>query len=152
VGWFLQRAATSSREQHTLHQALSQARVENIMSREIRPISPQATLTDFIHEVLYLGLEPAAYIEDGHLVKGIISLEDLRGIPSYLWDTTPVEQVMKPVHPEGQINPGGTLLEAMQAMDHSEQVSLPVMYNGIPLGMISKEQVLSYLRTRLESK
>ncbi len=152
VGWFLQRAASASREQHNLQQALSHARVGNIMSRDIRPISPYATITDFVHEVLYLGMEPVADIEDQNHVKGLVAMEDIRGIPSYLWETTRVDQIMKPVHPEAQINPDGTLLEAMLAMDHSQQASLPVMYNGLPTGMISKEQVLRYLRTRLEAK
>jgi predicted transcriptional regulator len=151
IGWFLQNSIASNREQSTLNRSLSQVSVENIMSQEFNQVSEGTSIARVIDTLLTEEWIPVVFVlSRGHL-KGMLLMHDLASLPRSRWEGTTVEQVMVPLEPQVQLGPNSTLMAAMLAMDQFQLATLPVVSNGYPTGLISRDQVLEYIRYRTDT-
>ena len=57
---------------------------------------------------------------------------------------------MKPLKTLTQVPPNMELLAALQLMDNANVAQLPVIEGGQVVGLLTREQVLHYIRTRAE--
>jgi CBS domain-containing protein len=57
---------------------------------------------------------------------------------------------MQPVEQLARVDPDAELLAALQKMDDREVNQVPVVDGNLLLGMISREQVLRYVRLRAD--
>lgn len=151
IGWFLQNAVASNREQSTLNRSLSLVKVENIMSQEFNQVSEGTSVARVIDTLVTEGWIPVIFVLARGRLKGMLLMHDLVTLPRNCWEGTTVEQVMVPLEPQVQIDPNSTLMTAMLAMDQFNMATLPVVSDGYPTGLISRDQVLEYIRYRTDT-
>ena len=150
IGWFLQNAAATSFAQNNLLHALQGIRVSQVMSTDCVQVQPLVTLNQLVTDHVLNGGKNCFFVDDGTKLLGMITLRDITAIPQQKWRFITTSQAMVPYSRLEKVAPDAELLTVLQVMDNAKVAQLPVV-DGVELvGVISREQVMHYLRTRAE--
>jgi Zn-dependent protease/CBS domain-containing protein len=150
IGWFLQNAAASSQAQTNLEELLRGITVGRVMSRDYSKVPGTLSLSQLVEENVLAGGHRYFLVgESGH-VRGMVTLRDVTAVPQRKWQFVTTEQVMVPLKRLTHVQPDTGLMEALQTMDNADVAQLPVMNGEDVVGMVSRDQVLHYVRTRAE--
>ncbi len=150
IGWFLESAAIAQIQQQRVQGLLSGHRVSEIMSHNYVLVSADTTLQQMVdHHILGRGQRSFVVVQDDQVI-GLLTLHHLKEIPREDWDLTTAAQAMIPLAQLKRIQPDVEMWSAVQEMDRNGVNQLPVMSNGHLEGMLSREDIISYLRTLQE--
>jgi CBS domain-containing protein len=83
-------------------------------------------------------------------IVGLLTLHNVKTIPSSSWQTTTASQVMIPLEKLKTIQPGSELGAALGEMDRNGVNQLPVIEGNQILGMLARDDVINFLRTMSE--
>jgi CBS domain-containing protein len=86
----------------------------------------------------------------GDQVRGVVTLTDITKISKADWPTMTAEQVMTPWEAIVHVQPDTELIDALRAMDDANVAQAPVMKEERIAGVLSRDQVLHYIRLRTE--
>jgi Zn-dependent protease len=148
IGWFLNSAATSQLQQQTLHDLLAGHRVYEVMSRSFAAVEADTSLQTLVDEhILQTGRRCFMVTRNGQEL-GLLTLHHIKAIPREEWATTTAGQAMTPVGELKWVGPGMELWSALEKMDRDGVNQLPVMADERCLGMLGREDIISFLRAR----
>lgn len=151
IGWFLQNAAAASYAQTNLQHLLQGVTVEQVMGRDYQKVPGLVPLNRLVEDhVLAGGGQRYFFVGENGQVRGMLTLKDVTAVPQRKWPFTTVEQVMIPLKRLAQVRPDMELLTALQVMDNVNVAQVPVTRADEVVGVLSREQILHYLRTRAE--
>jgi Zn-dependent protease len=146
IGWFLESAAVAQVQQQVIHDLLEGHKVAEAMSRDYAVIPADTTLQELVdHHVLSIGRR-SFVVNRGEQVAGLLTLHHIKKVPRPEWSATTAAEVMTPVDQMKWIRPDAGLSEALEEMDRDGVNQLPVMENGKLLGVLRRDDVISYLR------
>jgi CBS domain-containing protein len=89
-------------------------------------------------------------VKRSDVVIGLLTIHHLKGIPRSDWQTMTAAQAMIPAVQMKRVRPDEELWTALEEMDRDGVNQLPVMVDGQIQGMLSREDVVGYLRTLRE--
>jgi len=89
-------------------------------------------------------------VADGDDTQGIFSLKILKSIPRQKWDTTPVREIVTPLDKLRSVSPEQDALSVMEEMDESGMNQVAVVSEGKVIGLVSRDDMISIVRTRSE--
>ncbi|TAK29373.1 MAG: site-2 protease family protein [Chloroflexota bacterium] len=149
IGWFLNSAADASYKQVVTREELRGVKVAEMMTPSPVTVGPSATLRDLVDDyLLQRNVQSVPVVDDDALV-GMVTLNEVREVPKEEWDTTTVEQVMTRRDQIKTISPADDLVQAMGELAGDEEVGLlPVVDSGRLVGLLSKANLLRYLKLR----
>ena len=147
IGWFLESAAVAQVQQQLVHNLLAGRRVGQAMSRRYVAIPPEMTLQQLVDRHILDGGQRSFVIEQGNELLGLLTLHHLKKVPAEQWPNTAVTQAMLPAGQLKTTSPDTKLWAALEEMDKDGVSQLPVMESGRLVGMLSREDVISFLRT-----
>lgn len=147
IGWFLDNAANAQIQHQTIHDAIAGHKVLQAMNRNYTIISPDITLQRLADEHILGEGRRFFIVRDNGDILGLITLQDIKGVPRREWPVTSAGQIMIPAEKMQQIHPDGDLWEAVEKMDQDGVNQLPVIENGQVLGILSRDGVIGFLRT-----
>lgn len=153
IGWFLQNAAAASYGQANLQQSLRGVTVAQVMTRDCAQVSGQMPLNQLIEERILTGGQRCFFVTDaahGGRFRGMLTLRDLSAVPPASRSQLTAEQAMLPLERTVRVEPDAELLAALQKMDDANVAQVPVVERDQIVGMLSREQVLHYIRARAE--
>jgi Zn-dependent protease/predicted transcriptional regulator len=150
IGWFLDNAASSSYRQLTVRNLLAGHTVREVMSRDCPEIDPDITLDRLVTEHMLPKGARCFPVIDGGLLRGLLTLHNIKGVPQDRWPTTTVGQVMTPLDGLKRVGPDEELWAAMQNMTADGVNQLPVMADGQLLGMLGRDNIVSFIRIKGE--
>jgi Zn-dependent protease len=150
IGWFLEGAANAQVQQQTLHDLLAGHRVTEVMSRGYATVPPDVTLQNLVDARILSNGHRCFVVTQGEQPLGLLTLQDVKQVPRADWPEKTAEDAMVPVADVKTAEPNEELWEAMEEMDRDGVNQLPVMADGQCLGMLSREDLIGYLRTRRE--
>jgi Zn-dependent protease/CBS domain-containing protein len=150
IGWFLESAARGQVQQLVLHDLLANHNVSQVMNRHYVAVPDDTTLRHLVDDHILGSGRRSFVVERGDRVVGLLTLHHVRGIPRSEWAATTVAQAMIPIEHTKQVRPDTELWAALEEMDRDGVNQLPVMVDGQLQGMLSREDVISYLRTLQE--
>jgi CBS domain-containing protein len=134
----------------SLRELLRGATVAQAMTRECARIGRDWTLERLVQEeVLGAGRRCFLVAADGHL-RGLLTLHEVKAVPRDRWPRVRTEDVMAPLEQLESVGPQEELLVALKRMDDANVAQMPVVAGDRLLGMIGREQILHYVRTRAE--
>lgn len=149
VGWFLLDAARSSYQQQVLQSALSGVHVRDIMTPNVVTIPPDISLQDAVDQY-FLRLNHAAFpVAQDHHVSGILTLPHVRQVPRERWPYTRASEVVDPIDSTDLMRPDADAWDALTAMATKDSGRLLVVDAGVLVGIISRTDVMRFLRTRM---
>jgi len=146
LGWFLQDAASTSRRQARVRDTLHGAPARYMMNENYTPIRQQLTVRAAREYIKNSGQDYFVVLEGGALL-GIVALNDVR-ISKKHWDNTTIKEVMTPVSHLRTTDPGQPVADILEQMEDYDIKQIPVMEGGKFLGVVSRYDVLRFLRTR----
>jgi len=150
IGWFLQNAAASSYSQSNIQHALRGVHVAQVMSRECTRIAGDVPLADIVEDRVLSSGQRCFFVAGSYGLQGMISLRDLTEVSRDQWNTVTAGQVMIPLDKLISVTPETELIDALRTMVDANINQLPVIENGHLIGVLSREQILGYVRTRAE--
>ncbi len=146
IGWFLDSAAIAQVQQQELRSILSVHTVAEVMNPHYAVIPKDMTLDEVVtHHVLGLGRR-SVIVLDGEQVVGMLTLHRLQKIPREEMPRIPVESVMIPTSEFKTVSPDSDLWSALEEMDSDGVNQLPVMQQGQLVGIISREDLITFLK------
>jgi Zn-dependent protease/CBS domain-containing protein len=150
IGWFLESAATGQVQQQALEDLLAGHKVAQAMNTHYAAIPADTTLEQLVdHHILGVG-QRSFLVTSENRVIGLLTLHHVKQVPRSEWPTTTAAQIVIPATQMKRVEPDTGLWEALEEMDRDGVNQLPVMTDGQIRGMLSREDVVSYLRTLKE--
>lgn len=150
IGWILENAAAGSYRQVALQDQLQGHKISEIMTRECPVVSPRITAEALVHQyILASGLRCFAVVEDGRAL-GLVTMHNVKAVPREVWPLRTVREVMTPMDKLKTVRPDEDLSSAMQLLTEEDVNQLPVVENNRIIGMVGRDNLLSFVRTRAE--
>jgi Zn-dependent protease/CBS domain-containing protein len=146
IGWFLYSAARGQVMQERVKESLSGHKVSEIMSQGFTVVQADTTLQSLVDEHILGSSRRSFIVQRGYVVVGILTMHPLRDIPKDRWADTRVEEVMVSTAKWKQIRPDTELWDAMEEMERDGVNQLPVMTDGEIAGMLTREDIITYIR------
>jgi len=147
IGWFLESAASAQILQTTVQNLLAGHRVSQAMGARCPVVAEDLTLQRLVDEHVLGRGERCFLVNRGERTVGLVTVHRVKAVPRADWGTATVGQVMLPLEESRRVEPDAALSVALQLMDRDGVNQLPVMSGARVLGMLSREDVISYLRT-----
>jgi Zn-dependent protease len=152
IGWFLENAAQSQVQQMAVRDLLAGRKVSQAMSQNYTIISPSITLQS-LADTHILGEGRRFFIvQDEYSVRGVLTLQKIREIPRERWPNTSAEQAMIQAGDMQWVRPDTELWNALERMDQNGVNQLPVIQDSQIAGLLTRENIISFLRTLQEFK
>jgi Zn-dependent protease/predicted transcriptional regulator len=150
IGWFLDSAASAQANQVVFKGLLAGHRVAQAMGGSCPTIPADLTLQQLVDEhILRAGQRCFAVTHNGDAI-GLMTLHRVKEVPRERWRDTRASDIMLPLDRLKQVSPESELWSALQEMDRDGVNQLPVVSGGRMVGMLTREDVVSFLRTLRE--
>ena len=146
IGWMILNASGGEARRERIKSELAGHTVLEAMSRAYVTINANTPLQALADDHILGGGRRSLLVKQGDTVVGLATMHVLQTVPKENWPFTMVSQVMIPTQKMKQIAPQTDIWEAMQAMDNNGVNQLPVMVEGQVQGILSREDVISFLR------
>ena len=149
VGWFLNSAADSSRQEATLREHLTGVLVGRVMEKDVSSVRPDTNIADLVQTAFIQKNKRTIPVTDGDNLVGVVTISDIKGLPQEKWPVTPVSQIMhrEPIH---TVKPEDDLNAAMKLMAQYDLNQIPVLSQGKLVGVLTRADVINYLHLSQE--
>ncbi|GAH75996.1 unnamed protein product, partial [marine sediment metagenome] len=150
IGWFLERAASASYHQLQWHEALHGFSASQLMVSDCPVVPSDITVNQLVQKYIFtIGRHYLLIADEGRL-KGVLTLHNIKSVPQPNWATTQLREIMTPVDKLKVAHPDQDALSILEQMDESEINQMPVVSEGRVIGLIARDSLISFLRTRSE--
>jgi Zn-dependent protease len=147
IGWFLDNAASQQVHQVMFQGLLAGHTVSQAMSTHCVTVPADLSLQQLVDEHVLGTGRRCFLVHRGTDTVGLMTLHRIKEVPRSDWGNTTAEQVMLPLAELKRISPATELQAALQLMDRDGVNQLPVMADSQVTGMLSREDVITFLRT-----
>ena len=147
IGWFLANAASMSYKQLVLREQFRGVTVRDLMRAHFETVPAQLRLADFIDEHLLQSSQLLwPVVEDSQLI-GLITLDEVKGIPEAERASTTVGQVMRSDLAAQTLAPDTDANQALLALT-TRNSPLAIVENNRVIGLLSQVDVMKRLALR----
>lgn len=150
IGWFLLDAAGASYAQVEVNARLRGVRVGDIMTRDCPTVDARTNLQSFVEDFLLRTGRRCFIVAENGVVEGIITAHEIKEVQPQLRPFKTVGDVMRQIHNLRTVTADTPVVEVLETMGREDVNQLPVVSDGKLEGVISRDQVLRYLQTRIE--
>lgn len=150
IGWFLDNAASAQVQQVMFQGLLAGHRVSQTMSTHCPAVSADLTLQALVDKYILGGGQRCFLVKRGDHTIGLMTLHRIKEVARSEWATTRAAQVMLPLEQLKRVDPDTELWAALQKMDRDGVNQLPVIRDHHVIGMLSREDVITFFRTLQE--
>ena len=150
IGWFLNNAARTSYQQVLLRDALTGITARLVTDYGSPLIPPHMNLAELVEQYVLPAGRDCFLISWGAELEGIVTLQQVRKVPRARWPTTTAQDIMTPAAKLKVAHADQDLLGVIQEMSGESTDHIPVMEAGKVIGIINREDVARFLRTRAE--
>jgi Zn-dependent protease/CBS domain-containing protein len=149
IGWFLNSAAESTRQQQVVDEQLRGVPVLQLVDPDPPAVPPSLPVTEFVFDhVLQRGERAVLVVDAGRLV-GIASITDAKRVAQAEWSTTPIGQIMTRA-PLRTVPATADVSAVLKLLAENGLNQAPVMSDGAVVGMLSRADILRFLQYRDE--
>ena len=150
IGWYLRDAARASYQQVLLRDALIGITVRQVTDYGCPLIPPHLNLMELVQQYILPAGRSCFLISSGTELEGLVTLQEIKKIPRTRWAITPVQDIMTTVGKLKVVYADQDILSVLQQMDGEGINHIPVMESGKIIGIINREDIARFLRTRAD--
>ena len=147
IGWFLENAASAQVQQQVVGNLLAGHTASEAMNPHYVSAAAGTSLQDLVDRHILGSGSRAVMVTRDDAVVGLVTVHQITAVPRDKWPATTAADAMTPIARVKRIKPTTGLWEAMTEMDHDGVNQLPVTEDGRVLGMLTRADVINYLRT-----
>ena len=152
IGWFLDNAASAQLQQVEVRDLLAGHKVSEVMSTHCASVPADLTLQDLVDEHILGSGQHCFLVNRGDDTVGLMTLQRIKEVPRPEWETTRAGEVMLPLEQSMSIDPDTGLWTALEKLDRDGVNQLPVIRDRHVIGMLGREDVISFLRSLQEPR
>jgi Zn-dependent protease len=150
IGWFLDSAAAGTQAENRLRTILKGFTARDVMTTDCLSVPPWMPVGQLVHQhVLPTGRRCALVVQEGKL-EGMVTIGNVKETARDAWDATPVKNIMVPADKLKAVPADLPAADVVEMMDRADLNQLPVMENGQVVGMVARDSVIRFIRTRAE--
>jgi Zn-dependent protease/CBS domain-containing protein len=150
IGWFLQNAASASQAQSTLQHSLKNVSVHQVMQRNFPRVPGLLSVRQLVDEHVLDGGQRYFFVDEEGCLQGMVTLQNISSVPQRKWPFVTVSQVMVPLSKLVSVTSNLELMTALRTMDEANVARVPVIERSEVVGILAREDILHYIRTRAE--
>ncbi len=150
ISFFLWNAAREGYRQTLIRESLKSVTVEQIMQRDVKTISPDLSITEFVEQYLLRYRDHIYGVADAAGFLGVVTADHIRLVPRAERAFQRVRDILTPLARLAPIAPNETGAIALRRLARSQSSDLPVMQAGELLGFIGHDEIYRYLRIKAE--
>ena len=150
IGWFLDNAASAQVRHVTFQGLLAGHSVSQAMNTQCASVLGSLTLQDLVDKHILASGQRCFLVNRSDDTVGLMTLHRIKEVPRSEWVTTSAAQVMLPWEELKRVDPDAELWAALQEMDRDGVNQMPVTRDHKVIGMLSREDVITFLRTLQE--
>ena len=148
IGWFLHDAARASYQQVLLRDALIGITARQVTDYGCPLIPPDMNLGDVVQQYILPTGRSCLLVTRGTELEGMVTLQQIKKISRTRWPLTSVQDIMTPAGKLKVAHVDQDILSVLQEMDGESANHLPVTEAGRLVGVINREELIRFLRTR----
>ena len=152
IGWFLMVAAQASYAEVSMHEALREVRVADVMASDCSTVDPDLNVQALVDDVLLRTGRRCVVVQAGDRVLGIVTPQEVRSVDRTRWGALTAGDVMRPLDRTRTVEPTAPVSEALTVMAREDIHQLPVVVDGRLEGVLTRAHVLQLLQSRSELK
>lgn len=137
IGWFLRGAAEMTFSQHLLRRVMEGVTARAVMSEDPETVGPETSLQELVEEYFLRRPYQSYPVTDGPGLVGLVTLEQVKGVPRDEWPVRRVADVMRPVGEEVVVEPDDPVTEVLTRMRDSGTGRALVVRAGRLVGIVS---------------
>jgi Zn-dependent protease/predicted transcriptional regulator len=153
IGWFLQSSARMGYRQLIFETSVKGIKVVDIMNDDIVLVEKNISLQELIDEYFMkyrFGRFPVVEDLRSERFIGIISLHDIKSIEKQKWPEIRVGEIVKTVTENEKVNMSMEISEAIKKMGKSGLGHLVIMSGNKLKGIITKSDVMRFIKLQSE--
>ncbi len=150
IGWFLDNAAAQSYRQIMSKEALRGVKVRELMSPECSIVPASTTLNDLVYNYILPHSTRCFFVKEGERLKGMVTLHNLKLVPQAKWPSVTVAEITIPLEKLLKVKADDEALDALELMVENDVNQMPVVEGEEIVGLIRRDHLLQFIRTRLE--
>ncbi len=150
IGWFLRDAARTSYQQVLLRDALIGITARQVMDYDCPLIPPHLNLMELAQQNILPTGRNCFLISWGTELEGMVTLQQIKKVPRSRWPVTTVQDIMTPASKLKVAYADQDILSVLQEMSGENTNHIPVMEATKVIGVINREDIARFLRTRLD--
>lgn len=150
IGWFLRDAARASYQQVLLRDALIGITARQVTDYDCPLIPPHMNLMELVQQYVLPTGRNCFLISWGAELEGMVTLQQIKKVPHTRWAITSVQDIMTPASKLKVAYADQDILSVLQEMNGENTNHIPVMEAGTVIGIINKEDIARFIRTRAE--
>ncbi len=150
IGWFLYDAARASYHQAMFRDAIGNLKVGQVTDYGCPSIHPDTNISDLIHGYVLPSGRRCFFVTEGETLEGMVTLQGLKKVSRERWSVTSARDIMIPTNKLKTATADQDVLTVLQDMVEENTDHLAVSNSGGVVGVIHRDEVIRYLRTRSE--
>jgi len=150
IGWFLRDAARASYQQVLLRDALIGITARQVTDYDCPVVPPDLNLTELVQQHVLPTGRSCFLISWGADLEGMVTLQQIKKVPRDRWAITSVQDIMTPASKLKVAYADQDILSVLQEMNGESANHIPVMEAGKVIGIINREDIARFLRTRAD--
>jgi Zn-dependent protease len=150
IGWFMDNAATQTYRHVLIQEALRGVTVADLMTPECTRIPRGLSISDLVEGHIFPRGQRCFIVTDEEKLQGLVTVHGVRNVERTRWPFTPVGEIMIPYSELILAHPEEDAWKVLQRMDEKNVNQMPVEEAGRLLGLIARENMIRYMRTRAE--
>lgn len=150
IGWFLSSASAQGYQQVLIEDVLEGVPVSRMMRTNPRTVPADISVANLIQDYIMATDDRAFPVVENDRFVGLVTLEDVRGVPRDARDNTTVKAIMTPTERLVVTQPQDEASEALTKLVRRDVRQLPVVQNGSMVGMLRRRDIIRWLQ--LESQ
>ncbi|MFC1715885.1 CBS domain-containing protein, partial [Candidatus Poribacteria bacterium] len=148
IGWFLEKAASSSYRQLAVREMLQGVKVSDVMVGDCLQLPKDLTIRELVDEYLLHTAYRCFPVVDDNRVLGVIDLRGIKEIPRERWNTMRVAEAMIPFDELKSVHTDDDLYMVMRQMAEERVDQIPVVENGQLMGVVTRDNLMDFMHTR----
>jgi Zn-dependent protease/CBS domain-containing protein len=150
IGWFLQNAASQGRRLVEEEDWFAGVTAVNLMQHQPITVSPDVPIQAVVsHYILGQNVRGLPVCSGDRLV-GIITLSDIKPVPSDRWPSLTVADLMTPAANLHTVTESTPVAEILRMMALHDLHQMPVMRGSQLVGLVSRSDLLRFMQMRQE--
>ncbi|MFQ5719289.1 MAG: site-2 protease family protein [Acidobacteriota bacterium] len=150
IGFFLRQAAAASAQRARVGQALADEPVSRIMTHPVLALAPEDSLEQAVNRLfLARPFQEYAVAVDGRLI-GMLAVADVARVPAAARRVHTVGECMTPVAEIDTAEAQAPMTSVLERLLRSGRQRMPVVDHGRLTGMVSRDDILGFLRVRTD--
>jgi Zn-dependent protease/CBS domain-containing protein len=145
IGWFLRNAAIASYRQHLVRDALEGATARQAMTPVPQTVPAALSLQDLMEDYFLRRRFLSYAVEDSGRAVGIVTLNQVKEVPSQDWPARSVRDTMTPASADLVVAPEENMASVLDKLRRSPVRRVLVLRNGELEGIITASDVASWL-------